>query len=175
MAIELIDFESLDAILGLNGEESKYVDLAAIKDSVVAMFESHTGRTFSEDKYSEELFIYSSSKMIPLKALPILSIESVSVDDVEIFGGITKNYGVELPAKVNSCKVSVSYSGGIVDVPAALQRAALLQTVYEYQNKHSIGLEIVSTPGGTVTKPQVGMLKEVEKLLSSFIHPFPTF
>jgi hypothetical protein len=71
--------------------------------------------------------------------------------------------------------VKVTYTGGIIDVPAGLERAARLQTMYEYQNKTSIGLETVSTPGGTIIKPEVGMLKEVEKLLQKHMHPFPTF
>ena len=84
-------------------------------------------------------------------------------------------YGIQMNYSIENQVVKVSYSGGLEEVPAALNRAALLQTAYEYQNKHSIGLEVVNSPGGSVVKPQVGMLKEVEKLLSEFIHPFPAF
>lgn len=179
MAIELVSFDELKIVLGLSESksESDYPDLTIIQESVVAMFENHTGRTFKKTNHSEDYFIFSKSKMIPLKGLPVISIESITLDGdvVDADAYDSRPYGVELANATSSITAKVSYSGGLSSVPEDLKRAAMLQTIYEYQNKHSIGLEVVSTGGGTVTKPQLGMLKEVGRLLNKYVHPFPSF
>ena len=176
MAIELVSFDDLKDLLGLNKTEGDYADLAIIQPSVVSAFESHTRRVFTEDDYEEELFVGPlSTKMIPLKGLPINAITEVTIDDVVTESYKISVYGAELDTKVKNQVVKVKYNGGLSSVPRSLNRAALLQTAYEYQNKNSIGLEVVSSPGGNIVKPQVGMLKEVEKLLNEHIHPFPEF
>lgn len=178
MAIELVDFEELKVMLGLSASksESDYPDLTLIQESVVNMFESFTGRFFTEDKYIEQKFIgCSKTKMIPLKGVPIKSISSVTIDGVLTPDYKIKGYGIELSFPVTDVEIEVVYTGGITEVIGSLHRAALLQTVYEYQNKDSIGIQTTSTNGGTVTKPELGMLKEVAKLLAPLKHPFPVF
>ena len=71
-----------------------------------------------------------------------------------------------------AAKTVITYTGGLTVVPAELTRAALLQTVYEYQNKDSVGLENISNQGGSVTKPEIGLLKEVKQILNNgFVNP----
>lgn len=176
MAIELVSFDDLKDLLGLSKTEADYDDLAIIQPSVVYMFESHCRRTFAQDDYIEELFIGPlPTKMIPLKGISINTVTEVTIDDVATESYKISAYGVELDTKVQNQVVKVTYNGGLSVVPKSLNRAALLQTAYEYQNKTSIGLEIVSSPGGNISKPQIGMLKEVEKLLDEHIHPYPAF
>jgi len=177
MAIELVSFDELAPILGLGKTETNYPDLTIIQESVVAMFENHVDRIFKKSSHVEDLFLYSNTRMLPLKGLPVIAITSITEDGVTL--GVDtyglRPYGVELNDKKNGVTIQLSYTGGFTSVPADLKRAALLQTVYEYQNKNSIGLEVVSTNGGTVSKPQLGMLKEVERLLNKYVHPFPRF
>ena len=175
MAIELVGFDKLAPVIPLNSAEATYPDLTIIQESVVSQFEDHTNRTFTEDNYEEELFVGMSSKMIPLKAIPVSEVTEVTIDDVVTTDYNIRPYGVELGYKVQNQTVKVTYAGGLATVPKSLERAALLQTTYEYQHKNSIGLEIVSTPGGTITKPEVGMLKEVKKILNAYMHPYPEF
>ena len=176
MAIELVSFDTLKPLLDLNDTEKDYPDLTLIQESVVTSLEDHTHRTFSEDNYEEELFTGGMpTKMIPLLAIPISSITEVTIDGEVTDDYEIRNYGIEMGRTITNQTVKVTYAGGIIDVPAGLERAARLQTMYEYQHKTSIGLEIVSTPGGTITKPEVGMLKEVKKLLQKHMHPYPTF
>lgn len=174
--MELVSFEQLKAILGLSKTESDYADLEIIKESVVSMFEDYTHRKFNEDSYSESIYTNSiNTAMIQCNAIPIKSVSSVLIDGVETTAYKITQYGIELSSKVADAKVDVNYIGGIETVPGNLNRAALLQTAYEYQNKNSIGIEVVSTEGGSVVKPELGMLKEVKTLLNSLIHPFPRF
>lgn len=174
--MELVTFEQLSAILGLSKTEDDYDDLEIIKESVADMFEDYTHRKFDEDTYSESFYTGPiNTAMVPLDAIPIDSVSSVLIDDIETTAYKIMPYGIELSSKVTDAKIDVTYTGGIETVPGNLNRAALLQTVYEYQNKHSIGIEVVSTEGGSVVKPELGMLKEVKSLLNSLIHPFPRF
>lgn len=174
--MELVSFEQLSAILGLSKDESDYADLEIIKESVVAMFEDYTHRKFDEDSYSESVYTGPvNTAMVPLDAIPVKNVSSVTIDDVETTAYKITTYGIELASKVTNSKIDISYVGGIETVPGNLNRAALLQTVYEYQNKNSIGIEVVSNQGGSVVKPELGMLKEVKSLLNSLIHPFPRF
>ena len=175
MAIELISFADLDIMLDLGKTEAEYPDLTLIQESVVDAFEDYTRRTFEELTYSESKFMYSKTKMIPLNAIPVTSVSLVTIDDEVTTDFNIRPYGIELGAKVENAEVNVTYIGGITIVPGNLKRAALLQTVYEYQNKDSIGIQTVSTEGGTTTKPELGLLREVKRLLNSFTHPFPVF
>lgn len=174
--MELVSFDDLKSILDINKTEAEYPDLEIIKDSVKAMFEDYTNRIFDEDKYTQNFYPQGmTTKMIPLDAIPVKSVSSVLINGAAITSYKIRNYGLELNSSVSDCDIEVIYTGGIETAPKGMNRAALLQTVYEYQNKHSIGLEIVSNDGGSITKPELGMLKEVKTLLKSEIHPFPRF
>lgn len=178
MAIELISFDDLNIFLGLSNTKTEvdYPDLTLIQESVVDMFQDYTNRTFELDSYVETRETGDTpTKMIKLEAVPVTEVTEVLIDGVATTDYKVKSYGIELGAKINNLDVQVAYSGGIEEVPGNLKRAALLQTVYEYQNKTSVGIEFVSTDGGSLTKPELGMLKEVKRLLGSIQHPYPVF
>lgn len=174
--INLVSFDDLKAILGLEKDETDYPALTVIKNSVVAMFEDFTHRSFKFTIHEEQSYVYSKTKMIPLKALPISKINSINLDGTPITDYKITPYGLELAASVEGGTITTNYEGGITgSIPSNLNRAALLQTAYEYQNSDSIGQQTVSTEGGTITKSELGMLKEVKVLLQSAVHPFPHF
>lgn len=173
MAKELVSFDDLKTFLGLEKNESDYPDLTLIQESVVDMFEEHTQRIFEQDTYTRTYDIHSlNTQMIGLEALPILSITSITVEGTILDTTSYKitDYGVRLDNKVQNSQVIITYIGGLDDVPKPITRAALLQTVFEYQNKNSIGLEIVTNDGGSITKPELGMLREVKRLLRNHRH-----
>ena len=175
MAKELISFDDLKVFLDLGKTESEYLDLTLIQESVVDALADYTRREFDFANHASSRFVYGKSKMIPLLGLPVKSVSEVAIDGVITDNFSIRPYGIELHNAVVASEVSVSYKGGLEKVPANLKRAALLQTVYEYQNKDSIGIKTTSTSGGSVTKPELGLLKEVKKLLHSEIHPYPVF
>jgi len=65
----------------------------------------------------------------------------------------------------------VVYTGGITEATNSMNRAALLQTAYEFQAKDHIGASSVSAEGGSVQRPELGLLKEVKRILSKDKHP----
>ncbi len=173
MTIELVTFEELANYLDLTKSESEYPDLDLIKKSVVSALENHTQRLFEGD--SRTLVFQTDglrTQMIPLKAIPVGVVSSVKIDGVATTRYKIKNYGIQLKDFVADKDIEVEYTGGIETIPEDLKRAALLQTVYEYQNKDSIGIQTTTSDGGTVTKPALGLLKEVKHLLQILKHPF---
>lgn len=181
MAIELVSYTDLERLLDLGGGViSEYPALAVIRDGVVSAIEEYLGRSLEKIEYTETSFQGNvPSKMIKLDAIPVASVSSVTLtyagddtvltsNDYEITG-----YGLRLYAKVQNCKIVVVYTGGweSADVPAAVSRAALLQTAYEFQSKEQIGAESVSTEGGSVSRPALGLIKEVKRMLNRYKHP----
>ena len=171
MAIELVPFDKLKSLLELEDNEADYPALTLIQESVVAAFEAYTGRVFTEDKYTNSVDIIFPSKMVSLNAIPVNTITEVTVDGIVMTDYKIRLYGIELGSPVDNRTVEVSYRGGLKEVPASLERAALLQTTYEYQNSTHIGAKLVSTEGGTVTLPELNLLKVVKGILKSYMHP----
>jgi len=178
MAIELVSFENLKSILDLENDlVSDYPQLQVLHDSVVSSFESYTDRKFEEDKYVEKIFCSTGLRMVNLKAIPIDSIVSVvrNVDGVSTTLDSSEyeitDYGVRLVGYFVRGNVEVTYNGGIAEVDEDLSRAAMLQVSFEYQNIDHIGASSVSTEGGSVQRPAIGLLAEVKRLLTSFKHP----
>jgi len=175
MAIELVSFDDLKLYLGLSKGELNYPELTLIQESVVSAIESYTRRILTEDNYSKTVFVSCKTKMIMLDAIPIKKISSILIDGIDTTDYKIKQYGVQLDEYVDDAELSISYTGGLETVNAMIKRAALLQTVYEFQNKDSIGIQTVSTDGGTTVKPELGLLREVKTLLDRHIHPYPVF
>jgi hypothetical protein len=173
MAIEIVTFDELKTFLGLEGTtEAEYPALTQIKTMVTGLFEDYTGRIFARDDYTETLIMNSiGTRMISLKAIPILTVASVTINGVVTTDYEIKDFGLELGYKVKDATIEVTYRGGIVNIPRNLNRAAVIQCAYEFQHKDSVGLQTFTTDGGSVIKNESGMLKQVEKLLQSELHP----
>jgi hypothetical protein len=179
MAIELVTYTDLKALLGLEDAAiTDYPALNLLRESVTAAIENYLGREL--ESAERDVTIYASNvptQIVHLKAVPVASVSALTVtigsnaeeygaDDYEI-----TNYGVKLYGKISNAKIEVTYTGGISTVPGAINRAALLQTAYEFQSKEQIGAESVSTEGGFVSRPALGLLREVKRMLNSERHP----
>jgi hypothetical protein len=179
MTIELVSYADLKALLDLEGDEiTSYPSLALIRESVTAAIEIFTGRNLESKERSRTIFVGNiPTNQIILKAVPVSSVDSVTVtitDDVETYSSDdyeTTVYGIKLYTSIKNAIIQITYTGGISTVPDAISRAALLQTAYEFQSKDQIGATSVSTEGGTVSRPEMGLLKEVKRLLQSEMHP----
>lgn len=181
---ELLSFESLKDLLGLNDESiSEYPALQTIKLSILAAFEEELGRELElKERTTVIRSRVTSTRYIDLVGLPISSVASVTLTDVY---GISEELdaedyaitdaGVRLITAISNVEIEVVYTGGYEDkAPPALERAALIQTSYEYQNKDNIGASSVTTEGGTVSIPELQLLKAVRKILDGFKHPSRT-
>jgi len=182
MTLELVTFNKVKDFLQLEREESSYPELAIIAPSVVSAIENFIGRFLEQKERTEEFLIGSiATRFIDLKGIPIVSVSSASVTELGDSDTLTENEdfiisngGIELLyTSFKRCKVSVTYTGGYAadNVPEDIQRAALLQTVYEYQSKDYVGASSVTTEGGSIQRPPIGLLKEVRRLLDNYKHP----
>ena len=192
MAYNFVLFAQIKKLLGLEkGDVEDYPQLEFIIDSVEDAIEDYCGRLFEYSVVTDERVNLSfSSRMVPLLRLPIESIEEVRIVTSENETTTTAYeitpYGIRLDTAYGGYKdevnyenavsgnvwIEVDYTGGYeTEPPKTVQRAAYLQIGYEYQNVDHIGAQSVTTEGGSVNRPELGLLKEVKTRLQKFIHP----
>ncbi|SET79798.1 hypothetical protein SAMN04487962_12520 [Marinobacter segnicrescens] len=174
----LVRFEKIRDLIDLEGPVSSggeatlddFPQLAVLLDSVKASIESYIGRYIEQDSYTESGWIDSNE--IPLRALPVKKIKSVTVDvsPIDLDQIRISRAGITLPSIVprgtfNDVFFEVKYQGGFDEIPADIERAALLQVLYEYNRLPHIGATSVSNDGGSVQTPELGLLREVRNLL----------
>jgi len=175
---ELVPFESIKDLLDLEKESAKdYPALQIIKMSVDAAIENELGRELEQKARTETTSVTAcGTSHIYLNAVPVVSVASVTVDgtaldsdDYTIMAG-----GLRLATEISGVDVVVVYTGGYAqdEIPASLERAALIQTAYEYQTKEHVGATSVTTDGGTVSTPALQILPVVKNLLSKNKHPW---
>lgn len=165
----LTKFEELQPLLNLSKAVTEYPALPLIQDSVEAAIAGFIGRTIKFDKYKETL--WTDSYLI-VNALPIKSIVQITLDGVVVDESNYKRKPnwIEWYGEAG-VEVVVTYKGGFETYPAELKRAATLQTVYEYQNRDHIGANSIANEGGSVQVPELGLLKEVQRILKPYKHP----
>jgi hypothetical protein len=181
MTIELVSYDSLKDLLGLEGSTiTDYPALNIIRLGVTSAIEEYLGRNLEGKSRTELVYVGDTpSRMILLSAIPVGTITSITEtcddtdteytsDDYDIV-----DYGIKLASKIKNSKLTIVYTGGweTADVPSAVSRAALLQTAYEFQSKEQIGAEMVSTEGGSVSRPALNLLPEVKRMLNKYKHP----
>lgn len=183
MSFELTSFDSLKKALKLDKNTlQEYPDLSVLKSSVEAAIENFLGRSLESAARTQSVFASKfGTRMIALDGLPVSSVATITLTDS--YGNtqdLTEQqdfritpYGIKLFSLVKEIDVSVTYTGGYAEgaVPADISRAALLQTIYEYQKSPNLGAETVQTEGGTTTYPELGLLKHVKEILRPHIHP----
>jgi len=176
---ELCSWDDLKNMLDLEGSSiSEYPALDDTRLRVAYALEVHLGRLFEVKERTESISVgMSPIQMIYLPGVPSASISSVTVrtryetltlseDDYMV-----TNYGLKLWSRVSNSEIEVVYTGGISEVPGSLNRASLLQTVYEFQGKEHVGATSVSTDGGTVSTPEIQLLKTVKASIKGEHHP----
>lgn len=176
MAIELVTFATLKSHLDLKQSLiADYPALGVIRDSVYQAIERYLKRTLEEATGAETYNVGSSPrKLIPLSRLPVSSVASVTVDGDVVTDYYSMPGGIRLYDAVADVVVVVTYTGGYADastVPGGILRAALLQTVHEYQRRTNIGATSTTTQGGTVINPELALLKAVREELNPYRHP----
>jgi len=151
---------------------SDYPVLEDVIASVYAAFENYLRRHL-EYSTQQEIDYQNNRIMVSLKALPIESITTITNSDGEVIDAdnyeITE-YGVRLLTPTNG-KLIIDYVGGLAIAPEDLTRASMYQIISEYQRRDNPDSEYITGEGGSVTRPQLGLLKEVKRLLEPFLHP----
>jgi hypothetical protein len=165
----LTTFEDLKALLKLQLDSlSDYPALSVIAESVTAAIQVYLCRDLELDSYTER-FDMDGERFIGLRAIPIKKIKSVTVDGVPFIGYRQRLDRLEFHSPVNGL-LEVKYQGGLDDIPEDIKRAALLQIAHEHQRHDHIGANSVSTDGGSVRNPELGLLKEVRRMLEKHIN-----
>lgn len=175
--LPLTNFDELRELLHLEKDDIEdYPSLAAVIESVYAAIEIYTGRTLERGDHVEDAHI--DGCLVPLRALPVESVESVTLDGADVTSAATiRRDGLALSGGYAG-DVVVTYTGGLSasnprhrrDI-AALRRAATLQVLHEWQRKDHIGAESVSNEGGFTRWPQLGLLDEVKRTLNPLRNP----
>lgn len=176
---ELCSWEELRTALSL--EDAAIDDYPDVRDArlrVAFALEAHLGRLFEPKERTESISVgTNSTRMIYLPGTPVASVSSVTVrtryetltlseDDYMVV-----NYGIKLWGFVMNSEITVVYTGGLVEIPGSFNRASLIQTVYEYQGKENMGATSVSMDGGSVTTPEIQLLKTVKAAVKGEHHP----
>ncbi len=200
--LELVSFDELKLKLGGRGGLSGTVladnpRLEIIVESVYAAIESYIRRILEQGAYtktyypqefgqgryntvdlSSYLHQHTSSYLrypvtIGIPALPIVSIASVEDGDANELRYKEKRYGVLVESQ-SADKIVVDYTGGYLqaEIPSAIKRAALYQIQSEWLRRDHPDADYQSVEGGSITRPEFGLLEEIKRLLNPFRHPF---
>jgi len=175
--MDLVEFADIKALLSLDGDcFADYPALETIADSVSAAIEVYLGRALELMERTEQFSVPDPTRLIPLDGLPVASVSSVTLTTNEGSSSTTTeyaiaNFGIQLLSLFSGGVVTVVYTGGLSTVPEWLKRAALMQTAYEFQNKDHIGADYVSIEGGSVGRPALSLLSEVQRMLNPYRHP----
>ncbi len=172
----LLDFTDLKNMLDLEQSSiASYPALETISELVLPAIEGYLGVELAQEERTELIYPTYATKMIGLNALPVVSVDSVDIDDLAITDYTIVPYGLKLASKLTGDVITVVYTGGYLDPPEWLRRASTLQAAYEYQGKNHIGAEYVSNTGGAVQKPALQLLPEVRRILNPNRHPINRF
>lgn len=140
MPIELVKFKDLKNILGLIGnEEAGYPGLKILKDKILNSIESYLGYELEQKERAMSEYIHCPRQEIILNALPINSVSSVCFDtsiELDHSNYEITSYGIKLKQALSTTLVQVKWIGGYKqeNIPNPIKRAALLQTIFEYQD-----------------------------------------
>lgn len=178
--LELITFAELKKVLDLQQAAiGDYPQLEVLKESVEQAISDYIYRDLNEKGLvvEQEYVGEVPTRYITLHRLPVESVSEVSVDGIVVDADRYRitDYGIQLKQAVRSVSVSVTYIGGLevgdTKILPNLKRAAMLQIAYELQGVENIGAETISSDGGTITRPELGLLKEVRRILDRHTNP----
>lgn len=162
----IVEYDDVRALLDLEKSQDKYPELQVILEQVSAALENHCQRIFEYDEHSETGYLDGHD--IPLRALPLASVKSVTIDGKSQVFWRARGDRISFRGHQEG-SYKVVYRGGFDEIPADVKRAAVLQACHEYQRKDQIGATAVNTDGGSVQyQGQVTLLKEVVRLLAPY-------
>lgn len=185
---ELVTFAELKERLELSKYPllTDYPDLESIKTSVEEAIKSYLSRELCYGTYVERVSTsFVSGNLVPLYGLPINSLTSISAVtgsypssvDASVYedtDNFSKSYAwLSANFELSDIQLDVTYIGGLSEIPDALHRAALLQTMHEWQTKTYVGVTDISSgnASGSVVRPPLELLTEVKRLLIDYVHP----
>lgn len=167
--------------------------LTLLQTRVYQRIQNYTGRFFEKKERTEEVRI--KGELIPLKAIPIDSSESITATIIADFSEgesyttlaaseyEVTNYGLKLANPLTSNeKIRVIYTGGYAvtdgvlvineDDPASIAKeAAIIQLTHEWNKRNKPGADTITTDLGTIKEAPLELLADVRNMLTRVRHP----
>lgn len=189
MVNQIFDIKTFKKVMEFKGVESDDA-LLTIMEFVKKRLENFLSKRLDYAIYTERY--RGSGCNVPLMANPIDEEASILVtrqpknyDASETGEYVVTPWGIELNTEIYRGEViRVTYSGGypvysgttILDFSAdpeagAIVRAAMLQTMHEWQRRLKPGGTELNTDVGTLSMEPIDLLQEVKDSLESFRHP----
>lgn len=169
----IVDFADLKVMLNLEKDSfTDYPDLELIADEVHSALEAHVGRKLDIiSRVTETGITIGPSNNINLINLPIVSVESVVIEDIIVTSDeyTVDHYGISIPIRKQGAW-TITSKGGFKVIPDVIYRAELSQIVYEFQNKNNLAATIFTNSGGGTTVPGFVLLTQVTDMLKPFVH-----
>ena len=154
-----------------------------------ARLQKYLNRKLKKQEYTEYFNIPISRKTFNLRAYPIDLTEDFTVTQYDVEDtinvdyfvyedkGIVQYYTERTRCSEPKCMKFV-YTGGyeelytdseyVLDVPDDIQRAAMIQSAYDFKRRKDIGLTTTTTPDGSISKANDTLLPEVVDILKSY-------
>ena len=156
--------------------------LVSLLDSASAFFEREVGRSIGLATYTDTVDGDCSSSLM-LRASPVVAVQSVNVDGVEIpprpnwdgEGFVVQGDRVRLVGSVFSCGVSnvvVTYTAGWAVVPDDIQGAVCELAAMKYRQRDSIGVFSRAVVGQEQTMYQTASLPvQIQRVIDNYRIP----
>ena len=166
--INIIDYSVLSNRLSIDPDIDNDIQMQNVIDSVFAAFESYTRRELGQKVRTHSVFPLYAKKFFQLKALPIASVYSVTVDSNVVTDFSVADYGLFLSSEVEKQPVSITYTGGFIEATDDLKRAAMIQVQFEYSNRSDSWASSVSNEFNQLARPQIQLLDVVTDVLNFY-------
>ena len=183
MAKRLVKLADLKEFVGIEGET---VDawLMTWLDLFAGRVEDYLDRTLEKAQYTETHWAEGHSVWV--RAFPIDTGQSITLlddgatvsADEYVVRSSDRSAAFTLKWRAFSRRdwpsVTVTYTGGyavadgVLSVPDAIKRATLLQGMFEFKNRESLGLTSLSMAGTSVALAPARLLAEVKDLLEPY-------
>lgn len=167
-----VDRDSLKSYLELSKEitEDNYPRLDMIIPMVESSIENYLGRYILQDSYTESFRIgRKPTYVVDLKGIPVVSIVSVTSAGEDVGYEITE-WGLNLTTALTYSLLTVVYEGGFEEIPPDIAAAAMYQIAYENRTADELGSTSITTEGGTVSHPEISLLKHTKSLINNYRH-----
>lgn len=187
MGYDLVRFAVLKDVLTLSAAAyTNYPSFSQLHEALKGRFEEFLGRGLENTSRTETVTLgLVPTRLVPLRGVPVGTVSSVTVATVNgtatLGTGdyrIIPGYGLRLAQEWSEADITVAYTGGAITSSsypqgtyAALERAGLMQLIHDNDQREHMGATSVTTEGGTVTRPELGLLREVRETLQFFRHP----
>lgn len=172
------DIDSLKRYLGSNTTRDDEL-LDGLIASVSKQISVYCGREFDKNSYTEIFYldeVIQPPIVVFLKNTPIISIDSITFDDVittDMEYKFNKQSGrfhiINLGNYMLQNEIAITYTGGYSPIPEDIELATNLQCAFLYQRRDSVGTSSISSSDGNITtKVNFELIPGVKEILDFY-------